>query len=259
MSLQSLGACTSLRTQYPSVAGHHFVIGLAGFTAGFEAPEANDPSKIVGIDPDLFTYLGQCLGFTYDLQNSTYSALIPALESGRVAMGPSLYVTTSRLKEVNFVSSFSVIDGSVVAKGNPKQITSTDSLCGLRVVAPAGTYEANTLVPSVSATCKQEGKKAVTLVLADQAVAAMQAGRGDIYLTALSDAESIAKQTSSLQTGFSISLPILNGFPMAKSDTTLANAILGGMKVIQAQGLEQPLLTKWGFGAQSQRPAALNT
>ena len=87
---------TSLRTQYPSVAGHHFVIGLAGFTAGFEAPEANDPSKIVGIDPDLFTYLGQCLGFTYDLQNSTYSALIPALESGRVAMGPSLYVTTSR-------------------------------------------------------------------------------------------------------------------------------------------------------------------
>ena len=144
---------------------------------------------------------------------------------------------------MNFVSSFSVIDGSVVAKGNPKQITSTDSLCGLRVVAPAGTYEANTLVPSVSATCKQEGKKAVTLVLADQAVAAMQAGRGDIYLTALSDVESIAKQTSSLQTGFSISLPILNGFPMAKSDTTLANAILGGMKVIQAQGLEQPLLT----------------
>jgi polar amino acid transport system substrate-binding protein len=254
-------ACHSLRSKYPALVGKALVVGLGGYTAGFEAPSTDDPSKIVGLDPDLFDYMGACLGFTHSFQNGSFNVLITSITSGRADIGPNLYVTPPRLKKVAFVSSFAVIDGSVVAKGNPKKLTSIQSLCGATVAAAAGTYEAVSLIPPASDACVKAGKPKINILLlqaTDNSVLAVQSGRADIYLTAESDADALAKGASGLETAFVVDLPILNGFPIAKPNTTLQNAVLDAMTAIQAAGIEKSLLQKWGQGADSQTPATLH-
>jgi polar amino acid transport system substrate-binding protein len=257
----SSAACQSLRSKYPTLVGKALVVGLGGYTAGFEAPSADDPSKIVGLDPDLFDYMGACLGFTHSFQNGSFNVLITSITSGRVDIGPNLYVTPPRLKKVAFVSSFAVIDGSVVAKGNPKKLTSIQSLCGATVAAAAGTYEAVSLIPPASDACVKAGKPKINILLlqaTDNSVLAVQSGRADIYLTAESDADALAKGTPGLATAFAIDLPILNGFPIAKPNTVLQKAVLDAMTAVQAAGIEKILLQKWGQGADSQTPATLH-
>ena len=119
-------ACKALREKYPALAGKELSVGLGGYTIGFEAPSAADPTKIEGLDPDLFDYMGACLGFKPVYQNGSFNILLTSIMSGRLDMGPSLYVTEPRIKQVAFVSSFAVIDGSVVRKGNPKNLTSLE-------------------------------------------------------------------------------------------------------------------------------------
>lgn len=257
----SSAACQSLRTKYPALVGKPLLVGLGGYTAGFEAPSANDPSKIVGLDPDLFDYMGACLGFKPSFQNGSFNVLITSITSGRVDIGPNLYVTPPRLKQVAFVSSFAVVDGSVVARGNPKKLTSIQSLCGATVAAAAGTYEAVSLIPPASDACIKAGKPKINILLlqaTDNSVLAVQSGRADIYLTAESDANALAKGAPGLQTAFTINLPILNGFPIAKTKTMLQNAVLDAMTAIQHAGIEKVLLQKWGQGADSETPAALH-
>jgi polar amino acid transport system substrate-binding protein len=252
--------CQSLRAKYPDLAGKSLTVGLGGYTAGFEAPSAEDPNRIVGLDPDLFDYMGACLGFSHSFQNGSFSVLLTSITSGRVDIGPSLYVTPPRLKQVAFVSSFAVIDGSVVAKGNPKHLTSMDALCGATVAAAAGTYEAVSLIPPASDACEKAGRPKIGLLLlqnTDNSIQAVQSGRADIYLTADSDAEALAHGNTGLDTAFTIDLPILNGFPVDKSKTMLLHAVLDSMTAIQAAGIERALLQKWGQGAASERPAAI--
>ncbi|MDQ0394429.1 transporter substrate-binding domain-containing protein [Labrys monachus] len=250
--------CAALRTKYPALTGKKLTIGLGGYTVGFEAPSAADPTVIEGLDPDLINYMSACLGFTYEFQNGSFNVLLTSITSGRADMGPSLYVTDVRRKQVAFISNFAVIDGSVVRKGEAHKMTSLDSLCGATVAAAAGTYEAVNLVPPQSEKCKAAGKPEVNLLLVqntDNSVQAVQSGRADIYLTALSDANALAKSASGLENAFSIDLPILNGFPIAKENTLMRGAVLDAMKAIQAQGIEKVLLAKWGQGAESERPA----
>jgi polar amino acid transport system substrate-binding protein len=254
-------ACTALRAKYPLLVGKALTVGLGGYTAGFEAPSAEDPAKIVGLDPDLFDYMGACLGYTHTFQNTAFSVLLTSITSGRVDIGPSLYVTPPRLKQVAFISSFAVIDGSVVAKGNPKKLTSMESLCGATVAAAAGTYEAVSLVPPASDACEKAGKPKIGMLLlqnTDNSIQAVQSGRADIYLTADSDAQALAKGATGLDTAFTIDLPILNGFPIAKSNTMLIGATLDAMTAIQAAGIEKTLLQTWGQGSASQRPATVH-
>jgi polar amino acid transport system substrate-binding protein len=222
-------ACSGLRAKYPSLVGKALSVGLGGYTIGFEAPSAKDQTKIVGLDPDLFNYMGACLGFTYTMHNGSFNVLLTSITSGRVDIGPSLYVTEPRVKQVAFVSSFAVIDGSVVRKGNPKKLTSLQSLCGATVTAAAGTYEAVTLIPPLSEQCKKAGKPEISMLLVqntDNTVQALLSGRADIYLTANPDAQALAKSVPGLAAAFTVALPILNGFPIAKSNTLLQHAVL---------------------------------
>ncbi|MBN3727518.1 transporter substrate-binding domain-containing protein [Burkholderia sp. Ac-20379] len=251
--------CVALRKQYPTLVGTHLKIGLGGYTAGFEAPAKDDPSKIEGLDPDLIAYMGACLGYTHEYQNVAFNVLLTGITGKRFDMGPSLYVTDVRRKQVAFVSSFAVIDGSVIKKGNPKHLTSLDSLCGATVAAAAGTYEAVTLVPQATEKCKAQNKPEVALLLlqaTDASVQAVISGRADIYLTAHSDAKALAASMPQLESGFTVDLPILNGFPIAKDNTVLRSAVLASMKVIQNKGIQKTLLDKWGQDAASQRTAS---
>ena len=254
----AMPACKALQAKYPSLVGKKVVVGLGGYTKGFEAPSADDPSVIEGLDPSLFDRIGACLGFTHEYQSGSFNVLLTSISSGRADIGPRLYVTEARLKQIAFVASVQVQDGSVVKKGNPKALTSLDSLCGATVAAAAGTYEATKLVPEQTEACTKAGKPAVEMLTVqntDNSIQALQSGRADIYLTEAGSAREIAKADPSLESAFTVDLPIMVGFPIAKDNTVMRGAVLDAMKVIQASGAQKKLLDFWGQGGDAERPA----
>jgi polar amino acid transport system substrate-binding protein len=254
----SMGECKALQQKYPTLVGKKVVVGLGGYTKGFEAPSEKDPSIIEGLDPSLFDRIGGCLGFTHEYQNGSFNVLLTSISNGRADIGPMLYVTEARLKQIAFVASVQVQDGSVIKKGNPKKITSMDSLCGLTVAAAAGTYEATKLVPEQTEKCAAAGKPAVEMLTVqntDNSIQALQSGRADIYLTEAGSSREIAKADPTLESAFTVDLPIMVGFPIAKDNTIMRDAVLDAMQVIQKTGVQKKLLDFWGQGGDAERPA----
>jgi len=253
----AMAQCKALQTKYPSLNGSDLVVGLGGYTKGFEAPSEKDPSVIEGLDPSLFDRISSCLGVKHRYQTGSFNVLLTSISSGRADIGPMLYVTDERLKQIAFVASMQVQDGSVLAKGNPKKIASIDDLCGKTVAAAAGSYEANKLVPEQSAKCTAAGQPEVSMLMVqntDNSIQAVKSGRADIYLTEAGSALAIAKADKTLESGFTVDLPIMVGFPIAKENATLRSAVLDAMKVIQASGVQKKLLDYWGQGSAAERP-----
>jgi len=254
----TMSQCKTLQAKYPSLVGKDVVIGLGGYTKGFESPSEQDPNVIEGLDPSLFDRMGSCLGFKHTYQNGSFNVLLTSIASGRADIGPMLYVTEARLKQIAFVASVQVQDGSIVPKGNPKKISTVGDLCGKTVAAAAGTYEAATLVPSQTAKCRSQGKPEVNLLMVqntDNSIQALKSNHADIYLTEAGSARLIAKADPAFDSGFTVDLPIMVGFPIAKDNTVMRHAVLDAMKVIQDSGAQAKLLDYWGQGASAQRPA----
>lgn len=252
--------CAALRAKYPALVGKKIVVGLGGYNKGFQSPTAADPNKLEGLDPDLIDRVGACLGFTYDFQMGSFNVLVTSIASGRVDMGPSLYVTDQRMQQVSFVSTYQVINGAVVQAGNPKKLTTLDSLCGVTVAAAAGTYEAVNVVPQQTAACEKAGKPKVELLLVqntDNAIQTVQSGRADIHMTSLAVAKALVASDPRLALAFTIDLPIRNGYPVAKTNTELKEALRDAFKIIQATGVEKKLLEKWGQGGEAERPVEI--
>lgn len=253
-------ACVALREKYPELDGKTLNIGLGGYNMGFQQPVADNPDDLEGLDPDMFDRLGACLGFDYEFQLGAFNVLVTSITAGRLDMGPSIYVTPARQEQVAFVSSYQVVDGSVVPAGNPKNLQSVDDLCGMTISAAAGTYEATTIAPEQTEKCLAEGKPAVDVLLVqntDNAILAVQSGRADIHLTSGAVAAGLANADPKLDQAFTVDLPIRNGYPIAKENEMLQNAVLEGIQVIQESGVQKLIMDKWGQGGEAQRPAEL--
>ncbi|MBB3999061.1 transporter substrate-binding domain-containing protein [Aureimonas pseudogalii] len=253
-------ACKALQETHKSLVGKELKVGLGGYTKGWEAPAEDDPSRLEGHDPSLFERIGGCLGMTPTYQTGSFNVLLTSINSGRADIGPMLYVTEERMKQVTFIASVQVRDGSIVAKGNPKKLTSLDSLCGMTVASAAGAYEATKLIPEQSKVCVDAGKPAIDLLLVqntDNSIQAVRSGRADIYLTEAGSAGQITKTDDTLETAFTVDLPIMVGFPVAKEKGEIRDAVFAAMKIIQETGVQKKLLDFWGQGADGERPVEI--
>jgi polar amino acid transport system substrate-binding protein len=253
-------ACKALQETHKALVGKELKVGLGGYTKGWEAPAEDDPSRLEGHDPSLFDRIGGCLGMTPTYQTGSFNVLLTSINSGRADIGPMLYVTEERMKQVTFIASVQVRDGSIVAKGNPKKLTSIDGLCGMTVASAAGAYEATKLIPEQSKVCVDAGKPAIDLLLVqntDNSIQAVRSGRADIYLTEAGSAGQIVKTDDTLETAFTVDLPIMVGFPVAKEKGDIRDAVFAAMKIIQETGVQKKLLDFWGQGADGERPVEI--
>jgi polar amino acid transport system substrate-binding protein len=253
-------ACKALRQKHPELVGKDLKVGLGGYTKGWEAPAEDDPSRLEGHDPSLFDRIGACLGMKPTYQAGSFNVLLTSIGSGRADIGPMLYVTEERMKQVAFIASVQVRDGSIVAKGNPKKLTSLDDLCGATVASAAGAYEATKLVPEQSKKCQDAGKSPIDLLLVqntDNSIQAVRSGRADVYLTEYGSSKQIAKADPTLETAFTVDLPIMVGFPVAKENSPVKEPVFEAMKIIQETGIHKKLLDFWGQGADGERPVEI--
>lgn len=110
-----------------------------GTSADFPPYEFYDGDKIVGIDPDIAKEIGDKLGVEVKFHDMEFSAIIAAVESGKLDVGMSGFtVTEERQKQVNFSDSYANSVQKVLVKKD-SEIKTIEDLEGKKIGTQLGT------------------------------------------------------------------------------------------------------------------------
>src|ERR1700722_18294089 len=85
---------------------------------------------VKGADIELAEVVLRAIGVSsIEYQLTTFEELLPGVQAGRWDMNVPIFVTTERTKDVAFsVPVWSLGDGFVVRRGNPKELTSYEAV-----------------------------------------------------------------------------------------------------------------------------------
>ena len=210
---------------------------------------ASNGTTVQGMDADLAKAIGDELGLTVTVKNATFDAIIPGLANGRFDLGMSSFTDTKeREKTVNFVTYFSA-GTTFFDKSDGPDITSLDSLCGLKLAVESGTTQEAT-GKAQSKKCTDAGKANVdVLSFNDQSQAnlALNSGRADASAADSPIAAYQVKQSNgALKLGFEFG-EAPYGIAVPKQDGTLDQAVLTALKDLIANGKYGEIMTKWGL------------
>jgi polar amino acid transport system substrate-binding protein len=254
--------CASIRSKYSGIPTS-IQVGISPFNRPYDYTNPTNPSQYVGVEPDLLTLLGTCLGFSPSYISESFPNTIASVISGRTPIGlDDLFLTAARNKELDYVI-YSVAGNQVVASPSVAGgIHGPTDLCGLSGVTNPGAV-ALTYLQNLSHQCVSSGKKAITISLLPDIASTFLAvanGRSDFCLNSTALTEPALKQyPGKLQASFSVpSLNFLVGIAVNKDQPTLAKAIEAAMQLIQSDGQEVSILKKYELPSSVQSPAKLH-
>ncbi len=178
----------------------------------------------VGIIPDILREYFKRAGLSDVKMTSTpmpFDSLIPSLTSGRIQLiGDAIFDTKAREKQVQFTqTTFYNAEALVVAKGNPKHISSLTDLCGKSAATYKGTSWVQDL-QTASSKCTSGSIKLTTYDTVDQVIQDIANGRVDGGLIDSSiSAYAISKNPS-------LKIELASGYvPLSRSSSNNALAV----------------------------------
>ncbi len=248
--------------RYPSLAGKTVRMGADTQTPPYANLDPSDPSKLIGSDLDLARDVFDCVGLKYSIQPAAWSGLMPAIVAGQMDLMYYLYYSPTRAQQVDFVVYMKAGTGAITQSGNPKDIKSIDDLCGKTVAVGLGSVE-EAQMHALSDKCKGLAKPEVNVMTYPDHAAGFRlvaSRRADIMLTDLAlvdktvqDNPQIYVRAFGIVSGFQI------GVAVKKGNTELAQAILDGIKAMQADGVQKEIFVKYGIDPSLALPAELKT
>jgi polar amino acid transport system substrate-binding protein len=242
--------CSSIAAGHPGLAGKTFSVGIAPTIPGYESIDPNDPTKIVGFDVDFFNVVTKCAGLKYTFAPGDFQSLVPSLQASRYDLVISnLIASDARAQQVNFVIYQKDEEALLVAKGNPKNITSVQTMCGHSIATFPGTVQQGAAMAQ-STKCVAGGQAAIRVDTYNDFNGCVQAvitGRSDVAINPVSV---VNQTTAKFPNDLSATPPIaefrsLIGIAFNKSSTDLRDAVLSAVKAIQDAGIEAKLFVQW--------------
>jgi polar amino acid transport system substrate-binding protein len=261
---QGTGKCEpdKLKDKYPSLVGKTINVGLSGLQQPFTYHDPKDPNKLIGVDIELIGDVFACIGVPWKANPGVWAGLITSVTEGRNdVMWDSLYYTPVRAKQVNFALYAAAATGFLVHKGNPKNVTSLDSVCGLNAAAGLGTVE-EAAFRDQGNKCVKAGKLDVNLVTytdPSQGNREVVNGRIDVLMTDLAQSGVIVGDYPDIELAFHILSGFHVGVAVNKGETDLLNAIFEAFKIEQASGKEKAILVKYGVDPSLEYPTEIKT
>jgi polar amino acid transport system substrate-binding protein len=252
-----------LATKYPSLAGKTLLVEQDGVSPPFTFRDPNNPDNIIGFDADYVHAAMDCIGAKFQFKLGDWSGLLPALVAGQAdVMWSNLYYSAERAKTVNFVSYLKAASSGLVQKGNPKHLHSLDDFCGIRAAAGLGTVESVQL-QDLTKKCTDAGKPAINIVTFQDASAGARLvanDRADVLLGDLTLAgQFVAQNPNQLEIGFRIASNLKLGIAVRKDNQELLNAIYEAVQVLQANGTQAKLQTKYNIDPSLFEPTQILT
>jgi len=214
---------------------------------------------IIGSDPDIASEIAKRLGLEVHFVNTVFTVIIPALDGGKCDIIVSAQnINADRLAQVDMVPYFKAGQSIVVAKGNPKGITTQEGLCGTTVAVQSGTTELDFLQGTsdyegagLSDACVSGGKAAIKIsefAKDDQALLALQSGTADSYFADSPAAGyAVANHPDQFElSGITLEVAI-EGISVAKNHTALRDAVKTVLLAMIGDGTYGDILKTWGL------------
>jgi polar amino acid transport system substrate-binding protein len=210
---------------------------------------APDGHTVIGMDADLMKALGAVMGLNVTLTNVKFDSIIPGLAASKYDLGASSFTDTKKREAtVDFVDYFSAGEAFFTKVSGGVTITGLSDLCGHSVAVESTTVE-QTDAQTQAATCKKQGKAAVTVsVFPDQNAAnlALASGRDQL---GFADSPIAAYQVKRTGGQFKLVGPTFSTAPYGLAvpkGTGLTKPLLAALQVIMKNGTYTTILTKWG-------------
>ncbi|MEZ5924307.1 MAG: ABC transporter substrate-binding protein [Hyphomicrobiaceae bacterium] len=265
VALADAGTCEpdKLAEKFPSLAGRTIRIGGDAQTAPFFFRDPSNFENIIGADADLARAVFDCHGIKYEWFIGAWSGILPAVVADQAdVFFDNLYYTPERAKQVDYVLYMQAATGALTQAGNPKNIKSVDDYCGNNIAVGVGTVE-EPVVRKKSEECKAAGKPEINvLTYPDPAsgIRLIEDGRADIVMYDLTVTDDQVKKNPEKfsrafmeLSGFNIGTAVRNG------DDELNKAIFEGLTILQANGKQAEIFTKYGIDPALQVTAEIKT
>lgn len=207
-----------------------------------------DGRTVAGLDVDVADAVAKVLGLRLHREAASFEAILPALGSGKYAVGTGNFgVTDERRKTIDFVTYINDGQGFAAREDSKlKKITDLRQLCGLTVGTGAGTTFEVTLEDSKH-LCTDAGKKPYSVkTYAEQGAiwGSLQQGRTDVVMSTINGLRYAVAQQPGLR--FLNEYQRLDvGFAFKKG-TRLAPAFQKAVNTLIADGTYARILKKWG-------------
>jgi len=261
-----LAACSSGSSTSPSPGGHPtsstIVLPTDLLTAGiltvgsdttYPPQEYIDATtnKAAGFDIDLIQAIAQRMGLQAHIVPTRFASIIDDLVSKHFDVVISaINITPDRQKNVNFVPYFYASQSLLVQKGNPKNIKSTDDLCGQAVGVQDGTIEQGVLQSS-SDNCLEQDRPAITIIALQDQTAVIQLLTTNRVVATYQDSPVtdyyIKQKPAQFASGGSLPGTGPEGIGTRKNDPSMFNAIQTAYNQVKAAGTYHQLILKWGL------------
>ena len=209
-----------------------------------------DGKTIIGMDVDLGQAIGAKLGLKVNFANASFDGIIPAVQSGKYQLAMSSFTdNTDREKIVDMVTYFTAGTSLAVKKGATLNV---DDLCGHKMAVQKGTVQLDDL-NARSKKCTDAGKAKIditTFQLQTDVSLAVVSGRAEGFLADSPVTAYAVKQSNGAMeiTGQSYD-DAPYGIAVPKGKGEFAQAVLGALQALQADGTYLTILKKWGVEA----------
>ncbi len=205
----------------------------------------------VGFDIDLITAIAQHMGLKANIVTTKFDTIIDDLAAKHFDVVISaISITPDRQKKVDFVPYLNAGESLLVQKGNPKNIQSTDDLCGLAVGVQDGTIEQGVLQSS-SDNCLEQDKPAININALQDQTAVIQLLTNNRVVATYQDlpvTDYYVKQNPDrYAVGGSVFAAGPEGIAVRKNDPSMFNAIQTALNQLKAAGTYKQLILKWGL------------
>ena len=238
-------------TKYPGLAGKTLKVGLDPTLPPIMYRDPNNPSKIIGQDPDMIEAAMKCLGLKYELVGLDFGTLVPTLQAGQIQLiWSNIYYTPARAQAADFVNYATTGTTGIVKKGNPKGIKTIDDVCGKRAAPILGTVEDKGF-QDASAKCVAAGKPAIEITPYPNAPATSRAIENDradlsMYDVVLVD-QVVRSNPDKFERAYYFRSNIKVGVAVKKGNEELVTAVKDAITELQANGTQKALMQKNGI------------
>jgi len=222
-----------------------------------------DGQTIIGLDPDLLDAITSRLGIEYNLTNTAFDGLLPALDGDRFdVVAAAVTDTVARQQNYDFVDYFLAGQAIVVASGNPEGIKGVEDLCGQPVSVLVSSAQESLLTQFNNEECASDPIQVTALPTDQDALIQVQSGRAVATFTQ----EPVGRYNASQMAGgnaFEVAndeplFPSPLGYVFDKEDVQLRDAWRAALQSLIDDGTYTDILSSHGLESGAVDEATIN-
>ena len=224
-----------------------------------------DPAtnQLAGVDIDLGEAIAKELGVKVEWQETAFAQMISSLQTARVDIAlAGMSDLPARREVVDFVDYMKTGPQFFTTTARAGELKTLEDLCGKKVGASRSTNWPGQMEDLSKTLCAGKGRPAMTVIGTEGSVDArtqLKSGRLDAAVQGSETLPYFQKQEPN--TIVLIGAPIsegLSGIPVLKSEAQLRDAVKEALDRLQAKGVYDQILAKYGLQTSKLAPISVN-